>query len=84
MIMPEGDSENSDGTSSQNIQGSSSQNIQCLMGVYFDEFNLTFKLTQQISASKKFFPPLLVNKDDFTSKNYVFNPFISCNFKGNL
>lgn len=87
-VNPDGTpSGNSNFSSSSNLSSKNAQpSIQCLIGVYFDEFNLTFKLTQQIvSASKKFLfqDPTATSAsaaNDF--KNYTFNPFLNCTLKG--
>lgn len=85
-VNPDGTpSGNSDFSSGSNSSSKNAQpSIQCLIGVYFDEFNLTFKLTQQIvSASKKFLfedSAAASVANDF--KNYTFNPFLNCTLKG--
>lgn len=92
MSENENDEQATDGQRTGEASSASSpKSIQCLIGLYFDEFNATFKLTQQISSSSMTtsasnaqpLHPSLGGKDDLIGKNYMFCPFINCNLKGN-
>lgn len=66
------------------LTSSPPENIQLMIGVYFDEFTLTFKLTQHSSSQQQQHHQQQSPGKDNYMKNYTFLPFLSCNLKGSI
>lgn len=71
---------NSDEQTASSSNSRSIQRIQSLIGLYFDDFHVTFKLTHQIHNQQLHSG---LTQDNLPSKNYTFKPFINCHLKGN-
>ena len=71
---------NSDQQASSSTSSRSIQRIQSIIGLYFDDFHVTFKLTHQIHHQQLHSG---LAQDNLPPKNYTFKPFINCHLKGN-
>jgi vacuolar protein sorting-associated protein 13B len=75
-LLPAG-GEEAGGGQQQSQQEEVQTPIQTIVGVYFDEFNLAFKLTKQVSYQQS-----QATSSTSSSKSFVFEPFVVCNLKG--